>query len=93
MSTKKPKKPLETDRTSFTRLDGDSGAVIIHAKKIRTADGMSRRRKGRLMKDKPPSSLRYEGRVRREKVKSAGRGLPGVAMREAGAAQPYRLDR
>jgi hypothetical protein len=24
---------------------------------------------------------------------SAGRGLPGVALREAWAAQPYRLDR
>jgi hypothetical protein len=26
-------------------------------------------------------------------VKSAGRGLPGVALREAWAAQPYHMDR
>jgi hypothetical protein len=46
---------------------------------------------------KPPAGEDKVGRARRPSptslVNSAGRGLPGVAMREAWAAQPYRLDR
>jgi hypothetical protein len=35
----------------------------------------------------------WEESLRRGKVKWAGRGLPGVALREAWAAQRYHLNR